>query len=154
MALYSFRDGRRLWGVHMHSLWTRKDTWDLSPPSVENHPVTPSPPAPELKFTVKNRPCIRPCSHAVPANPRPPPGVGAGEGGGGSPTAVTFPATSEARGLGDLWEASGTLTLFLLCDTLQVTPTYILRKKDAISDILQKTRIYVAHLQASYHFTC
>lgn len=60
---------------------------------------------------------------------------------GGSPTGVEFPATSEARGLGDLREAAGTLTLFLLCDTLQVTPTYILRKKDAISDILQKTRI-------------
>lgn len=150
MALYSFRDGRRLWGVHMHSLWTRKDTWDLSPPSVENHPVTPSPPAPELKFTAKNvsnRPCIRPCSHTVPANPPPPRGRG-------SPTGVTFPATSEARGLGDLREAAGTLTLFLLCDTLQVTPTYILRKKDAISDILQKMRIYAAHLQASYHFTC
>ena len=85
MALYSFRDVRRLWGVHMHSLWTRKDTWDLSPPSVENHPVTPSPPAPELKFTVKNRPCIRPCSHAVPTNPWPQPGVGVG---GGSPLTV------------------------------------------------------------------
>lgn len=51
--------------------------------------------------------------------------------GGGSPTRVTFPATSEARGPGDPGDA----------DTLQVTPTCILRKKDAISDILQKTRI-------------
>lgn len=92
MALYSFRDVRRLWGVHMHSLWTRKDTWDLSPPSVENHPVTPSPPAPELKFTVKNRPCIRPCSHAVPTNPWPQPGVGVGGGRGRKPHSSHIPS--------------------------------------------------------------
>lgn len=126
MALHSFRDGRRLWGVRMHSLLTRKDTWDLSPPSAENHPVTPSPPAPELKFkakSVSNSPCIRPCSHPIPSP------------WGRKPHRSHIPSHLRSTWPGGPVGGCG------YADTLQVTPAGILRKKDAISDILQKTRI-------------
>lgn len=137
MVLYFFRDSLRHWRIHIYSLWTRKDIWGLSPPSVKSHQVTPSPPTSELKSKVKKvstTPWIWPCSHLCPL-----------PFGGGRLTSITFLVTLPGGYAGGCWD-SDFCVYDKRCPFYSVTPfrwhpPTFSEKKDAISVIVQKRRI-------------